>query len=48
MKTRLKNAVLWWAAAAFVLQLAAWTFLFIIAAHHRVPETPLARSMGGH
>ena len=28
--------------AAFVLQLAAWTAWFIVAAHHRVEEVPLA------
>ena len=28
--------------AVFVLQLAAWTAWFIVAAHHRVEEVPLA------
>jgi hypothetical protein len=28
--------------AAFAVQLAAWTAWFIVAAHHRVAEVPLA------
>ncbi len=28
--------------AAMLLQLAAWTAWFIVAAHHRVEEVPLA------
>ena len=36
---------LWlWFVAAFVVQLAIWTTLFVIAHHHPVAEVPLANS----
>ena len=36
---------LWlWVLAAFVVQVAAWTAWFVIAAHHPVSDVPLAAS----
>jgi hypothetical protein len=42
VKSLPKNSVLWFAAAGFALLLVAWTAFFIVAAHNRVPEVPLA------
>lgn len=40
-----KQSRLWlWFVAAFLLQIAAWTTWFAIAAQHRVQEVPLAAS----
>jgi hypothetical protein len=39
--------VLWYAAIGFFLLFSAWTALFIIAAHHRVAEVPLATAQAG-
>lgn len=41
---RPRNHVLWFAAGAFSLLIAAWTAFFIVAAHHRVPEVPVAHT----
>jgi hypothetical protein len=42
MSTKTKSSKLWlWIVAAIVLQLAAWTIWFMIAAHHKVEEVPL-------
>jgi hypothetical protein len=42
-RSRERGSRLWlFFVAAFVLQLAAWTAWFIIAAHHKVAEVPLA------
>jgi hypothetical protein len=39
----LKPSRLWlWFVAAFVVQFAAWTAWFVIAAHHQVEDVPLA------
>lgn len=39
-----KPSRLWlWVVAAFVIQAAMWTALFIIAAHHKVAEVPLVK-----
>lgn len=38
-----KPSRLWlWFVAAFLIQAAAWTTWFVIAAHHPVQEIPLA------
>ncbi|HEX2855368.1 MAG TPA: hypothetical protein VHO24_19180 [Opitutaceae bacterium] len=38
-----KPSKLWlWFVAAFLLQVAAWSVWFVIAAHHQVQEVPLA------
>lgn len=38
-----KSSRLWlWFVAAFVVQAAAWTVWFTIAAQHRIEEVPLA------
>lgn len=42
MKKNKGSRIWWWVIAAFVLQLAAWTAWFIIAAHNPVEEVPLA------
>lgn len=41
MIQRKNNAVLWMAAFGFALLLGAWTVLFVVASHHRVPEVPV-------
>lgn len=39
-----KSRLWWWFLAAFLLQLAAWTAWFVIAAKHQVAEVPLTTS----
>lgn len=40
-----KPSRLWlWFVAAFVVQAAMWTALFIIASHNKVEEVPLVKS----
>ncbi|HVS51547.1 MAG TPA: hypothetical protein VHD62_04260 [Opitutaceae bacterium] len=39
-----RSRLLWWALAAFAIQLAVWTAWFVLAAHHPVAEVPLASS----
>ena len=34
-----------WVIAAFLLQAAAWTTWFVIAAQHKVQEVPLAEAV---
>lgn len=38
---RRKSRILLWVALAFVVQIAAWTAWFVIAANHKVAEVPL-------
>lgn len=42
MKAPCKNTILWCAAAAFALLLAAWTILFRLAHENKVESVPLA------
>jgi hypothetical protein len=39
--TRKKSRLLLWVVLAFVIQAAAWTAWFTIAAHNKVTEIPL-------
>lgn len=39
--TRKKSRLLLWVVFAFLIQAAAWTAWFTIAANHRVAEVPL-------
>jgi len=42
-----RNSKLWlWIVFACLLQLAAWTVWFMIAARHRVQEVPLVSGSG--
>jgi len=41
MNTRKNNGLWLWVGLAFGLLLAAWTALFVIAAHNKVEEVPL-------
>jgi len=40
--SRKKSRLLLWVLLAFVLQAAAWTAWFTIAANHKVAEVPLS------
>jgi hypothetical protein len=42
--TRSRSRLWLWFLAAFLVQAAVWTVWFVIAAHHRVEEVPLAYS----
>lgn len=44
MKENTGSRIWWWFVGACVLQLVVWTAWFIIAAHHKVEEVPLATS----
>jgi hypothetical protein len=42
-----RRSRLWlWFVAAFVVQCAAWTTWFLIAAHHPVAEVPIEKAVG--
>jgi hypothetical protein len=44
---RPKPSRLWlWFMAAFALQAAAWTAWFVVAAHNKIQEVPLAAAGG--
>jgi hypothetical protein len=43
-KPRRNSQLLWWALAAFAVQLAVWSIWFVIAARHPVAEVPVVNS----
>lgn len=40
---RAKSRIWLWVVVAFIVQVAAWVGLFMLAAHHPVDEVPLHR-----